>query len=421
MIVLPGNPDVSQGRTPDGAVTTTYLALPTPGFSNGSDLTADTAVMNGLRITEIMFDPAAGPEYLEFKNISGTPLTITGVNFGSGLTFTFPATTITAGGYAVITQNLASFNSQYPGVTAVQWSAGRLDNNGESLRITTSTYGLGILDFRYEGNWYPETRSGASLEIVDPTADRTSWSDQASWQPSAPSPGGPSPFGVLAPADVTVLAGFTGLFVLSAAAAILGAWVSPGTHAAGDIGLAWQKVSGPGSVTFTAPANKVTDAVFSLPGIYELSITATPPGGGPEAIDTVIVTAAEDYGSWATRRLSSASTANQLPEADADGDGQVNLIEYAMGTNPAAWSAGPELIISGGHLALRYPVSRLIDPAVQIIPQLSPGLTTWFEGAAFLVDTITQQTDSIEIHVVQDVNSLGMEGRSYLRLKVVAP
>ncbi len=412
VIVLPGNPDVSQGRTPDGAVTTTYLALPTPGFSNGSDLTADTAVMNGLRITEIMFDPAAGPEYLEFKNISGTPLTITGVNFGSGLTFTFPATTITAGGYAVITQNLASFNSQYPGVTGVQWSAGRLDNNGESLRITTSTYGLGILDFRYEGNWYPETRSGASLEIVDPTADRTSWSDQASWQPSVPSPGGPSPFGVLAPADVTVTL---------PRPAILGAWVSPGTHAAGDISLAWRKVSGPGSVTFTAPANKVTDAIFSLPGIYELSITATPPGGGPEAIDSVIVTAAEDYASWVARRLSSASAANQLPEADADGDGQVNLIEYAMGTNPAAWSAGPELIISGGHLALRYPVSRLIDPAVQIIPQLSPGLTTWFEGAAFLVDTITQQTDSIETHVVQDVNPLGMEGRSYLRLKVVAP
>lgn len=295
---------------------------------------------------------------------------------------------------------------------AVQWTAGRLDNNGESLRITTSTYGLGILDFRYEGNWYPETRTGASLEIVNPAANRTSWNDQASWQPSAPSPGGPSPFGVLAPADV---------IVPLPRPAILGAWVSPGTYAAGDISLAWRKVSGPGSVTFTAPANKVTDAVFSLPGIYELSITATPPGGGPEAIDTVIVTAAEDYASWVTRRLSSASAANQLPEADADGDGQVNLIEYAMGSNPAAWSAGPELIISAGHLALRYPVSRLIDPAVQIIPQISPGLATWFEGATFLVDTITQQTDSIETHVVQDVNPLGTGDRSYLRLKVVAP
>ena len=412
VIVLPGNPDVSQGRTPDGSATTTYLALPTPGFSNGSDLTADTAVMNGLRITEIMFDPAAGPEYLEFKNISSTPLTITGVNFSNGLTFTFPATIIDAGGYAVITQNLASFNFQYPGVTAVQWSAGRLDGNGETLRITTSTYGLGILDFRYEGNWYPETRTGASLEIVDPASARTSWSDQASWQPSQPSPGGPPPFGVLAPADV---------IVTLPRPAILGAWVSPGTYAVGDIGLAWRKVSGPGSVSFTAPANKITDAVFSLPGIYELSITATPPGGGPVTIDRVVVTAVEDYETWATRRLSSASAANQEREADADGDGQVNLIEYVMGTNPAAWSAGPELLLSGGQLALRYPVSRLIDPAIQIIPQVSSDLASWFEGTAFLVDTITQQTDSIETHLVQEVNPLGQGGRRWLRLKVVAP
>ena len=412
VMVLPGNPDVSQGRIPDGAATTTYLVLPTPGFSNGSDLTADTAVMNGLRITEIMFDPAAGPEYLEFKNISGVPLTITGVNFGSGLSFTFPATTVDPGGYAVITQNLLSFNSQYPGVTAGQWSAGRLDNNGESLRITTSTHGLGILDFRYEGSWYPETRTGASLEIIDPTADRTSWSDQASWQPGAPSPGGPSPFGVLAPADV---------MVTLPRPAILGAWVSPGPYAAGDIGLAWRKVRGPGSVVFTAPANKVTDAVFSLPGIYELSITATPPGGAPQATDTVMVTAVEDYDSWAARRLASANAANRLPDADADGDGQVNLMEYVMGTNPTAWSAGPELILLGGHPALRYPVSRLIDPAVQIFPQLSSNLTTWLEGSAYLNVTVTQQTDAIAILVAEAVDPVGTDGRQYLRLKVISP
>jgi hypothetical protein len=135
----------------------------------------------------------------------------------------------------------------------------------------------------------------------------------------------------------------------------------------------------------------------------------------------VVVTVVEDYETWATRRLSSASAANQQPAADADGDGQVNLIEYVMGTNPAAWSAGPELFLSGGHLALRYPVSRLIDPAIQIIPQLSSDLASWLEGAIFVVDTITQQTDSIETHVAKEVNPLEQGGRRWLRLKVVAP
>ena len=134
-----------------------------------------------------------------------------------------------------------------------------------------------------------------------------------------------------------------------------------------------------------------------------------------------MVTAAEDYDTWAARRLGSASAANRLPEADADGDGQVNLIEYVMGTNPAAWSAGPELIITGGNLALRFPVSRLIDPAIQIIPQLSPNMTTWQAGNTFLLDTITQQTESVDFHVVQTLTPLGAGGRSYLRLKVIAP
>ncbi len=412
VIVLPGNPDVSQGRTPDGATTTTYLALPTPGFSNGSDLTADTAVMNALRLTEIMFDPpGSGSEFLEFKNIGAVPLTITGVNFGSGLTFTFPATTVAAGGYIVITQNLALFNFQYPGVPAVQWTSGRLDNGGESLRIQTSTYRLGILDFRYEGSWYPETRSGASLEIVEPLSARTTWGDRASWQPSTPSPGGPAPFGVLAPADVTVML---------PAAAILQAWVSVGAFPPEDISLAWSVVSGPGSVSFTAPANRLTDALFSLPGIYELRLTATGPGGTPVALDQTYVTVLEDYASWATRLLPTASAPNRLAEADPDRDGLANLVEYALGTSPAAPSAGPQLVINEGRLALRYSVSRLLDPSLRVVPQISSDAVTWQEGPGYLTDVIVDMTATIT-HIATALEPLGTGGRKFIRLKVYLP
>ena len=413
VIVLPGNPDVSQGRTPDGSVASKYLALPTPGFSNNSDLSADTAVMNGLRITEIMFDPpGTGAEFIEFRNIAAAALTITGVSFDSGLTFTFPATTIPPGGYAVITQNLTTFASQYPGLPAVQWTSGRLDNNGETLRIATGTYGLGILDFRYEGNWYPETRAGASLAIVNPAAPRSTWSDQASWQPAQPSPGGPAPFGVLAPADS---------IVTLPQPASLRSWISPGIHPVGSITVLWRKVSGPGAVTFTAPANRITDASFSLPGIYELSITATPPGGGAVALDKVTIAAGEVYASWASRYLSSVSAANRLPGADPDNDGQFNLIEYVMGTPPTLASAGPEPILNQGRLALRYPVSKLIDPAVLIIPQIFGNLTSWREGGTYLNHFILEETATSAIHLAEAPEPASASPRTYLRLKVVIP
>ena len=281
VFVLPGNPDVSQGRTPDGSATAAYLALPTPGFSNDSDLSADIGVMNSLRITEIMFDaPSAGPEFIEFRNIGNATLSLAGVRFDSGITFAFPSLTVDAGGYAVITNDLVKFAARHPGVTATQWTGGRLDNNGETIRLETGSYGLGILDFRYEGDWYPSARSGASLEIMNPSATRSSWSDAASWQPCVPSPGGPSAFGVLAPLDMTVI---------PPGPAILTGFVCPGPYQTTEITVAWEKVSGPGTVTFTAPANKDTDASFSHPGTYVLSITATPPGEAPSMIDTVTI------------------------------------------------------------------------------------------------------------------------------------
>ncbi len=411
VVVLPGNPDISQGRTPDGSVNVASLTQPTPGFSNGSDLSADNAVINGLRITELMFDPpGGGPEYVEFKNISDGDLTITGVTFGSGLTFTFPALTLEAQAYAVITHDLAAFNARYPGVPATQWTAGRLDNNGESLRLESGAFGLGILDFRYEGTWYPETRSGASLEFIDPNnAPRSAWGLQASWQPAVPSPGGPGVFGVVAPLDLTIPSG---------SAAILHGFVYPGVHSPGSITVAWNKVSGPGTVQFTAPNNRDTDAQFSAPGVYELRFTATPPAGAPVS-DSMFVTVEagfESYADWAARTMASVPAAQRTVPADADHDGVPNGVEHVLGTDPAAPSAGPELVLQGGRLALRYNVAANIDPAIQIIPQITDAAGNWQSGAAFL-----DETTAGTVHTATDKENPGAEVRKLLRLKVVIP
>ena len=63
-------------------------------------------------------------------------------------------------------------------------STGRLENNGERLRLEDS-YGETILDFSYENTWYPITDGhGYSLVIVDDTLNWSLWGEKASWRPN---------------------------------------------------------------------------------------------------------------------------------------------------------------------------------------------------------------------------------------------
>jgi hypothetical protein len=134
-----------------------------------------------------------------------------------------------------------------------------------------------------------------------------------------------------------------------------------------------------------------------------------------------VATVTLTYTGWASRYLPFATPNNRQPGADADGDGLSNQMEYATGTNPDGWSAGPEAVISNDRLTMRYTVSLLADPPVRVIPQLSPNATNWLEGAAYLNDTILQKNDSLEVHLVETVERLGAGGKKFLRLKISAP
>ena len=177
----------------------------------------------------------------------------------------------------------------------------------------------------------------------------------------------------------------------------------------------------PGTVTFTAPANKNTDATFSAMGTYELRITASGPGGSPSSSDTVIVNAAESYTQWASRKLAGFSAAQQAGTADPDNDGNANLVEFVLGSDPAVRSAGPELVSNGGHLSLRYNVSKLADPSIQIIPQISDGLGNWQEGDPYINLFISNEEPASETRTAEDADPLGAAGTKFMRLKVVSP
>ncbi len=410
-VVLPGTEDRSQGLTPDGSNAMAYYTLPTPGFSNGTNLTAATALRNALRITELMYNPASGrAEYIELRNTGATPLDLTGVTFVNGVTFTFGALILPAGGYTVITSDAAVFAAQFPGVNIAGVYTNRLDNGGEQLRYEIAGYPIGILDFTYNDAWYPLTDgSGASLQIVDDLSAPGTWGDKVSWQPGAASPGSGTAFGVLAGDDQTVI---------SPATASIDGYLFPGTYNTAAIIVSWSTVSGPGTASFTAPANPDTSVSFSAPGTYVLRLTATAPDTTTVS-DTITIYVEEAYAAWAARMLPVDQRGAGL---DTDGDGLPNHAEFALRLNPLASDAASATTarLVGGHLEMSYRVSAAAA-GVHVIPQIGSILTGWSSlvSDVTVTSTGTDVTGAWRTYTARDTRPVSSGPRRYLRLRIL--
>ncbi|MCX5636401.1 MAG: lamin tail domain-containing protein, partial [Planctomycetota bacterium] len=108
-------------------------------------------------INEIMYNPVWPDgglssndeyEYVELRNISGSPVTlydsVTHVpwRFTDGIEWTFsasPTVTIPAGGYIVVVRNKTAFGNRYPSVPSDKIYgpySGHLDNGGESVELS---------------------------------------------------------------------------------------------------------------------------------------------------------------------------------------------------------------------------------------------------------------------------------------------
>ena len=114
-----------------------------------------------------------------------------------GVDLVFPAgTTIPAGGYLVITASLAAFEAVYPGVAAIEWTGGGLNNGGEEIKLETAggvevdvvAYDDGSVDDLADVWPNEPDGDGPSLELIDSTLDNA---DFNSWKVSAATGGSP--------------------------------------------------------------------------------------------------------------------------------------------------------------------------------------------------------------------------------------
>ena len=163
-----------------------------------------------LRITEIHFNPPAGPmgsslpdelEFLELRNVSTTEsLDLSGVRFINGVDFDFSTSALKRldpGARLVIVASATAFTAQYGTAVPVAGQyVGRLDNGGERLRLVDAQ-GEEILDFGFK-DWFPGADGGGfSMEVVDEQASPDSWGDKTQWRVGSilggsPGSGGPA-------------------------------------------------------------------------------------------------------------------------------------------------------------------------------------------------------------------------------------
>jgi len=131
-------------------------------------------------------------DWIEIENIGAGPVDLTGVAFTAGITFTFPAMALPAGGHVLVVEDQPSFEAQNgTGHLIAGEYSGSLSNGGEQIRLEDSAGGA-ILDFVYDDAWYPTTDGGGySMVIRDVHADRSTWGEASAWRPSTFTGGSP--------------------------------------------------------------------------------------------------------------------------------------------------------------------------------------------------------------------------------------
>jgi PKD repeat protein len=136
------------------ALTEAYFAVP--------------VVFEPLRLTEIMYNAPAGPEYefLELQNTGGAPIDISGLRFVEGIDYSFPEGSVLApGGFWVLAADAGAFASFYGAPADGQYD-GSLDGGGEDL-VLADPAGNVVLSLRYddEGFW-PLAPDGFGFSLV---------------------------------------------------------------------------------------------------------------------------------------------------------------------------------------------------------------------------------------------------------------
>lgn len=129
----------------------------------------------------------------------------------------------------------------------------------------------------------------------------------------------------------------------------------------GATSVRWTQASGPAQAVFANPVSAATSVTFPAAGVYLLTLTATNARAETSATLSVTVPPLSAIASWRLARFGdTAATGETADLADPDADGLPNLLEFALGGDPASSDPAllPTLARTNGDNALDFSFSR---------------------------------------------------------------
>ena len=199
------------------------------------------------------------------------------------------------------------------------------------------------------------------------------------------------------------------------AAVLAGTASDDGLPSGSSLTTTWNKVSGPGTATFGNASAAATTVTFSAPGSYVLRISASDGSAGVFQ-DLAVTVTGSAYDAW----IAGYPGAAGLPAAgdDPDHDGIPNLLEFALGGNPA--QSDPNIMPSASttgsgsatYLTLTF---RRARADVTYTVQGSSDFSNW-SSIPFTPVAVG------ELQTVSDTAASGSANpKRFLRLKVTMP
>ena len=188
----------------------------------------------------------------------------------------------------------------------------------------------------------------------------------------------------------------------------------------------------PGATTATTyqygPTNDTNNAgltAATLPGVGS-SFSATFPAYSMTVIDLARPATSSPYAGWQNGYFTAAelgSAAVSGDNADPDGDGIANLLEYALNLDPrAAGRTGVSTVSStstGGssYLTLTYTKVKAATD-LTYVAEVSGDLVTWSSGSAYTADVSTVDQGTTQQVTARDLTPMSAGTRRFMRLRV---
>ena len=163
--------------------------------------------------------------------------------------------------------------------------------------------------------------------------------------------------------------------------------------------------------------------IATLSGVGN-SFSATFPAYSMTVID--LPHTATAYADWQSSHFTATELGNPAisgDNADPDGDGVVNLLEYALGLDPkTAGRVGLPMVSrttvgSSSYLTLTYTKVKA-DTDLTYLVEVSGDLQTWNSGSAYTVDTGTIDQGTMQQVTTRDLTPAAAGVRRFMRLRV---